>query len=222
MLLFLVLEGKYTPSGSFVTNCTSRRLVSVNLANREELADLGRFRTDTGAVCWGLGDVNNGWWRVVEAFEFIEPTEALHEKRYRIATYLDDHDIADVVKTAREQLGPDSGTGCDAGVDAPYYLVVEEWNYPTESGREPSQLTYDGLDEAISACRELAEAERGNFTAVTGLDCLPPETCDTGYILTTRMGLDPFYYLARVVPVMSRMGRVLEETNDNLKRAREL
>ena len=184
MLLFLVLEGKYTPSGSFVTNCTSRRLVSVNLANREELADLGRFRTDTGAVCWGLGDVNNGWWRVVEAFEFIEPTEALHEKRYRIATYLDDHDIADVVKTAREQLGPDSGTGCDAGVDAPYYLVVEEWNYPTESGREPSQ--------------------------------------HTGYILTTRLGLDPFYYLARVVPVMSRMGRVLEETNDNLKRAREL
>lgn len=82
----------------------------------------------------------------------------------------------------------------------PYWLVWEEWNYPTESGREPHPVTFDMEEGAIAACMELAESERANF-AGNGMDGLPPARCGDGFIITTKMGLDPFYYYARFMKV---------------------
>ena len=73
MILFLVLEGKYGCGGA--THLTSRRLVSVDTDNPRELADLQRRRTDSGAVGWGLGSDKDGWWRVVDAYWLVEPTQ---------------------------------------------------------------------------------------------------------------------------------------------------
>ena len=102
-----------------------------------------------------------------------------------------------------------------------YFLVVEEWNYPTESGQDPDQVVYYSLDEALDACEVMARAEMHNFSDVTELDCLPPARCDDGFILTTKMGLDPFYYFVRVVPVVSRMRWVLDKVDDNVRKARK-
>lgn len=223
MIVELVLCGKYKPGAA--THLTSRRTVSVDLDKAEELSDVGQFDLGGVKTC-GLGNERDGWWRIVGAFEVIEPTQELHEGKYPVCFELADYALDECIKDARAKLPPpmeqDASDDTSWNPDDPYYLVVEEWNYPTESGRDPSLLTYDSRDEAMSACHEMVEAERDNFIAATGMDCLPPEQCDTGFILTTRMGLDPYYYLARVVPVVSRMGRILKEINTNVKKARAI
>lgn len=87
----------------------------------------------------------------------------------------------------------------------PYFLLVEEWNYPTESGREVHDLTYeeDEREDGIAACMKLANDELPNFEASTKEDALPPERLGNGdgVIITTRMGLDRFYYAARLLKV---------------------
>jgi hypothetical protein len=98
-----------------------------------------------------------------------------------------------------------------------YYLVAEEWNYPTESGRDPHPLTYDTLGDALAACRGLAEENAADFAASTGMDCLPPQQCGDGVIVTTKTGLDPFYYYARAVRVEPELGRITEEINRKAK-----
>ena len=86
----------------------------------------------------------------------------------------------------------------------PYYIVVEEWNYPTESGREVCDLTFDSLEEAIAKCKEFAGYAEQNFEDNVKQDVLPPAITEdkgksNGVIITTRTGLDPFYYYARVI-----------------------
>ena len=99
-----------------------------------------------------------------------------------------------------------------------YYLIVEEWNYPLESGRDPHPLTYDTPEDALAECHELAKLEADNFAVSTGMDCLPPQQCgNDGVIITTKMGLDPFYYYARVVRVEPELGRINEEINRKAK-----
>lgn len=46
-----------------------------------------------------------------------------------------------------------------------YYVVVEEWNYPIESGREVLPETYDAGEfvDAVQKCIAMAEAEKENF-----------------------------------------------------------
>ena len=95
--------------------------------------------------------------------------------------------------------------------------MVEEWNYPTESGRDPHPLTYDTPEDALAACRELAEGNVGDLAAGTGMDCLPPQQYGSGVIVTTKTGLDPFYYYARVVRVEPELGRINEEINRKAK-----
>ena len=95
----------------------------------------------------------------------------------------------------------------------PYYLVIEEWNYPSESGREPSLNTYDSKEEALKVCRDMAESEVANFRTATGADTLPVGWCHDGAILTTKTGLDPYYYYARIVQVVPEIGKIVEACN---------
>lgn len=99
-----------------------------------------------------------------------------------------------------------------------YYLIVEEWNYPTESGRDPHPLTYDTLEAALAACYALAGENVGDLAASTRMDCLPPQQCGSdGVIVTTKTGIDPFYYYARVIRVEPGLGRITEEINRKAK-----
>lgn len=91
--------------------------------------------------------------------------------------------------------------------DAHYYLLVDEWNYPTESGREPHSETFDTLDGALRFAKNTAEAEEPTFEDCTGLDCLCAEECapsngDCGSVMVTcKNGLDPWYFATRVIKV---------------------
>lgn len=84
-----------------------------------------------------------------------------------------------------------------------YYLILDEWNYPTESGREVLPYTYDEdeREEALKKCLALAVDEKENFMECTGEDALPVAWTPDGTILTTRSGLDGFYYAARLVKI---------------------
>lgn len=102
-------------------------------------------------------------------------------------------------------------------MSAPYYLVVEEWNYPTESGHDVFDRTYDSKEEALAMCEYLASLESVTFHANAKQDALPPEQYYTGYIITTKAGLDPFYYYARVVEVTPAVDAIVSDINKKAK-----
>jgi len=107
-----------------------------------------------------------------------------------------------------------------------YCIVVEEWLYPTESGRNVigdygrviggSSEDGDETSLALEKARELAEAEEQNFEKACGVDCLPAtqynnkngydanmSVDETGYLITSKNGLDDWYYAVRIIPVSS-------------------
>lgn len=89
----------------------------------------------------------------------------------------------------------------------PYYIIIEEWLYPTESGREPVDVTFDTRDEALEFSETLGEKELEAFENQTGVDPLNPQryvpACGDigGTIVTAKNGLDPWYYAARVYKI---------------------
>lgn len=103
-----------------------------------------------------------------------------------------------------------------------YYVVVEEWLYPTESGRniigafDVSSQASDQAESVLLKARELAEAEEENFEINCKVDCLPAtQYCNVngynanmskdeiGYIITSKIGLDNWYYAVRIIPISS-------------------
>lgn len=194
MLVCLVLAELYDAGGQMRLG-ENHRLVSVDLDRSEERRYLRRFRTKAGAVCWGLTCEDGSWWRVEEAFELREPTSELHDGKYPVAFHMDDDLLAEAVAADVRVAGTTTGAAMP-----PYWLVWEEWCYPTESGREPHPVTFDTEAGALAACMELADAERANFDA-NGMDGLPPARYGDGFIITTKMGLDPFYYYARFMKI---------------------
>lgn len=89
----------------------------------------------------------------------------------------------------------------------PYYIIMEEWLYPTESGREPVDVTFDTEEEALEFTESLGENELVTFEMQTREDPLAPQrhlpTCgdNGGTIVTSKNGLDPWYYAARVYKI---------------------
>lgn len=86
-----------------------------------------------------------------------------------------------------------------------YYLVVSEWLYPTDSGREVESLTFDTQKEALDACKKMCQKELPNYQQVCG-DALPPchfldSDNDEGWCITAKNGLDNWEYSCRVIPV---------------------
>lgn len=84
-----------------------------------------------------------------------------------------------------------------------YYVLVREWNYPTESGRDTCSCTYDEAErnEALARCLAMAEREVDNFERNVRDYALPPKRTENGAIVTTREGLAGFYYAVRLVKV---------------------
>lgn len=89
-------------------------------------------------------------------------------------------------------------------MDSKYYIVVTEWLYPTESGRDVI-TDFDTKDEALVRCFELCDDELDNYGLVCG-DYLAPEQYEdedggTGVIVTAKNGLDEWYFKAKVIEV---------------------
>jgi len=103
MIVELMLLGKYGLGA--VTHLTSRRTVSVDLDKAEELSDIGQFDLGGGRA-WGLGNERDGWWRIVGAFEVIEPTQELHEGKYPVCFELSYSAFGECIKDARAKLQP--------------------------------------------------------------------------------------------------------------------
>ena len=86
-----------------------------------------------------------------------------------------------------------------------YYVVVIEWNYPTETGRD-IVADFDSRDEAMAKAFETARDELDNFKQVAG-DALSPEECEGsngdvgGVIITPKNGLDEWFFIARVLEI---------------------
>ena len=99
----IVLQGKISPDG-VSSNITSRRLVPVDLGNESELGDIQRIVDDKGEICWGLGDDENGWWKIVDVFEMMEPNEELHENKYPVSFHLDESEFSDLVSDAKGRI----------------------------------------------------------------------------------------------------------------------
>lgn len=86
----------------------------------------------------------------------------------------------------------------------PYYIVVEEWLYPAESGREVHADTFDSEEDAIRECEAKRAAETANFSE--NCRCEAVAACaahgqDMMCVLTPRECDDPWYYAARVLRV---------------------
>lgn len=89
-------------------------------------------------------------------------------------------------------------------MDSKYYIVVTEWLYPTESGREVI-TDFDTKDEALVRCFELCDDELDGFFHVCG-DYLAPEQYkdkdgNEGVVITSMNGLDDWYFKAKIVEV---------------------
>ena len=89
-------------------------------------------------------------------------------------------------------------------MDSKYYIVVTEWLYPTESGREVI-TDFDTKDEALTRCFELCDDELDNYCENCG-DYLTPGhfTNDDGVegvIVTAKNGLDEWFFQAKVIEV---------------------
>jgi hypothetical protein len=91
-----MLSGKLSPDGK-VSNLTSRRLVPVDTSIESELGDIQWIVDENGKNCWGLGDEKKGWWKIVDAFEMMEPTVELHEDKYPVSFHIDEDQFAALV-----------------------------------------------------------------------------------------------------------------------------
>ena len=89
-------------------------------------------------------------------------------------------------------------------MDSKYYIVVTEWLYPNESGREVI-TDFDTKDEALVKCFELCDDELDNYSQVCG-DYLTPEQYkdvegNEGVAITPKNGLDEWFFQAKVIEV---------------------
>jgi Holliday junction resolvase RusA-like endonuclease len=89
-------------------------------------------------------------------------------------------------------------------MESKYYIVVTEWLYPNESGREVI-TDFDTKDEALVRCFELCDDELDNYWKNCG-DYLTPghftnDDGSEGVIITAKNGLDEWFFQAKVIEV---------------------
>lgn len=83
-----------------------------------------------------------------------------------------------------------------------YFVLVEEWLIPSESGREALETTYDTLDEALEAAREYLEKERKSYSATGFKFTSPVKYGELSYIMTPGEGQDDEWYdCVKIVPI---------------------
>ena len=99
IVLALVLQGKYDAEGRIES--TARRIVTVDLSDESCWGDIGWFATSDGDEHRGLGNEEDGWWLVAEAFELVEPETELHEGKYPIGYFLTGYDLSKVLEETK-------------------------------------------------------------------------------------------------------------------------
>ena len=81
-IVMLELGAKHHEDG-IVTNLAARRLVCVDLGVADEIGNLNQaYDWGRGEDFLGFGDDVGGYWRLERVFEYVEPTEELHEGRF--------------------------------------------------------------------------------------------------------------------------------------------
>lgn len=101
MTLYLVLQGKYDPEKPVATNMTSKRMVAIDTDDEEDLGDIQWFYSPVeDKNVWGLGNEEAGWWKIIEAYECIEPTMELHENKFPVAYSLSESEFSEIIKEA--------------------------------------------------------------------------------------------------------------------------
>lgn len=83
-----------------------------------------------------------------------------------------------------------------------YYVVVTEWLYPTESGREVMS-DWDTFEEALSECHTLVLEEVYNYCDATNCDPAPINlnSNQNGYLITDDKGLENWWFQAKIIEV---------------------
>lgn len=85
-----------------------------------------------------------------------------------------------------------------------YYIVVAEWLYPTESGRDVI-ADLDTKDEALVSCFELCDDELDKYGLACGDYLASKQYKDKdgneGVVITSKNGLDEWYFKAKIVEV---------------------
>ena len=97
-----------------------------------------------------------------------------------------------------------------------YYIVVQEWLYPTESGRDVLADTYDDVAEATASARRCVESEVFNYDRATGCTPTPVEETEdfqskAAFIITDKAGLEEWWFAAKVIEVQYGVGEPQEE-----------
>lgn len=91
-----------------------------------------------------------------------------------------------------------------------YYALMEEWLYPTESGREPVDVTFESYGEALDYADSMCEKEMANFRAACRYEpthpdhYFPKDQLDrdpAGSVITVKNGLEEWWYGVRVIPL---------------------
>ena len=96
MIVQLVLQGRHSKDG--LTHATARRIVPVALDIPEERKHVGKFFCEEeGRHVWGLGD-GDAWWRIVEAFEVMDPTIELHEHKFPVSYALTESEMEAMIE----------------------------------------------------------------------------------------------------------------------------
>lgn len=88
----------------------------------------------------------------------------------------------------------------------PYFVVINEWLYPTESGHSV-EGTYLVYENALNRCKEECEKELFNYADVCECDPLRPATecgwdgVPQKFIITAKNGLDEWWFASRIIEV---------------------
>ena len=92
------------------------------------------------------------------------------------------------------------------GYKDPYFIVVNEWLYPAESGHDVVG-TYPVYEQALNRCKLECEGEIGNYARAGKCDPLAPaEVADldgvpSKFIITAKNGLDEWWFASRIIAV---------------------
>ena len=86
-----------------------------------------------------------------------------------------------------------------------YYILVEEWLYPTESGRDFVN-DYDTIEEAEEAALDACGCEKYNFSYACKCDPTTPSLVKEngktiGAIITDKNGTEDWWYAVKIVEV---------------------
>ena len=86
-----------------------------------------------------------------------------------------------------------------------YYIIITEWNYPTESGRDIIDTTFDTRQEAEEEARIRLMYEDDNYYNIMGFSACFTSHIEDGVIkyvaLTPPLEDCNFYFLIRIVEI---------------------